>query len=234
MRGRRQPGRPRAERPGVAELRGSLVLYAAAAVLAFAPGLFTGRSLFEGDLINLNVPYWDFLRGCLSRGQWPLWCPFLFAGQPFLADPNTMMWYPPAYLFLLPSWVWGMGLFGAFHLFMVLVGAHLWLRSAGFSPFARRVGALTFGLSGFFWLEAVHPQVVAGYAWLPWWGLALDRLAQTGERRWAFAAGASFALMFLSGHFQVPLGAIYGGGAYFCFRSWAAARAGGGVPVDWK
>jgi hypothetical protein len=215
-------------------LEASLFFYLAVALMALAPGLFSNRAYFEGDLIAQNIPYWDFFKSCLSQGHWPLWCPYLFAGQPFAADSNCMVFYPPAYLYLLPSRALGTNLFYVFHLALALGGAHLWLRSAGFSQAACRIGAVLYGLSGFFWWEIIHPQVLAGYAWLPWWGLALERLSQTGARRWAFAAGLCFALLFLSGHFQIPLGAAYGGAVYFLFRALTSPKVRLQKKVSWK
>ncbi|HVM32062.1 MAG TPA: hypothetical protein VMU88_02945, partial [bacterium] len=181
--------------------------------------LLGGRVYFEGDLIAYVEPVFDFFGQSLARGHWPLWCPYLFGGQPFLADPNTMTLYPPAWLLLLPSKSLGMGLFYALHLFLAFFGLHRWLAKAGFSPAACRVGAVLYGLSGFFWWEIIHPQVEAGFAWLPWWGWALEGFALEGGRRWAFAAGLAFALLFLTGHFQIFLGAFYGGMIYFFYRA---------------
>jgi hypothetical protein len=196
----------------------SPTLYLAVVLAAFCPSLFFHQAYFEGDLIAQNIPYWDFFKNCLSHGHWPLWCPYLFAGQPYLADSNCMVFYPPAYFYLLDSRSLGTGLYYGFHLLAALVGMHLWLKAVGLSPGACRVGAVLYGLSGFFWWEIIHPQVLAGYAWLPWWGFTVEKFARSWEKRWAFAMGLFLALLFLCGHFQVLLGAFYGGLIYFFFR----------------
>jgi hypothetical protein len=196
----------------------SPALYLAVVLAAFYPSLFFHQAYFEGDLIAQNIPYWDFFKNCLSHGHWPLWCPYLFAGQPYLADSNCMVFYPPAYFYLLDSRALGTGLYYGFHLLAALVGMHLWLKAVGLSRGACRLGAILYGLSGFFWWEIIHPQVLAGYAWLPWLGFALEKFSQSHGKRWAFAIGLFLALLFLCGHFQVLLGAFYGGGVYFFFR----------------
>jgi hypothetical protein len=212
----------------------SPALYLAVVLAAFCPSLFFHQAYFEGDLIAQNVPYWDFFKNCLSHGHWPLWCPYLFAGQPYLADSNCMVFYPPAYFYLLDSRALGTGLYYGFHLSAALVGMHLWLKAVGLSPGACRVGAVLYGLSGFFWWEIIHPQVLAGYAWLPWWGFALEKFCQNWEKRWAFALGLFLALLFLCGHFQVLLGAFYGGVVYFFFRVFSSYRNYLQAKVGWK
>ncbi len=212
----------------------SLLFYSILVLGALGPGFFSGKAYFEGDLLGYFIPVWDFVRNSLASGHWPLWCPFFFGGQPFAADPNCMVFYPPTYLYLIPSRALGSGLFYGLHLFLAFLGAHLWLRTVGFSRNACRAGAVLYGLSGFFWWELIHPPVLAGYAWLPWWGFALEEVARTSKRRWAFTAGLFLALLFLSGHFQVLLGAVYGGAVYFLFRILSLFRNQLQTTVNWK
>jgi hypothetical protein len=212
----------------------SFIFYGMIVLVAFCPSLFGGKAYFEADLINFSIPAWDFIRSSLGNGHWPLWCPYILGGQPFTADPNCMVFYPLAYLYLLPSRAVGSGLFYGLHLFLALLGMHLWLKSLGFSRGACRLGAVIFGLSGFFWCEIIHPPVLTGYTWLPWWGFGLEGLLQTWKRRWAFVCGLFLALLFLSGHFQVLLGAIYGGAIYFFFRVFSLYRNQLQAKVSWK
>ena len=159
--------------------------------------------------------------------------PSLFGGQPFWADPNAMGLYPFYLLVLLLPMGWGMGIFYAFHLFAALVGAHLWVRSLGLSESSARIGALTFGLCGFFWWEIIHPPILAAFAWLPWWAFALENFSKSPRKGWAFICGLCFALIFLCGSFQMTLVELYMGVFYFLFRlaagPFARQRMGGGT-----
>ncbi len=213
--------------------RASLVFYGVLVVTAFYPGLFLRQAYFEGDLIAQYIPSWDFLKNCVFQGHWPLWCPMLFGGQPFAADPNCMVFYPPAYLYWIPPRALGAGLYDGMHLLLAFLGAHLWVQSAGYSNKACRLGAVLYGLAGFFWWEMIHPPILTEYAWLPWEGFCLDRFSRTWEKRWAFVAGFSLALLFLSGNFQIFLGAVYGGAVYFFFRVWEESR-GPQIEIGWK
>ena len=118
----------------------SFIFYGMIVLAAFGPSLFGGQAYFEADLINFSIPAWDFVGASLSHGHWPLWCPYVFGGQPFTADPNCMVFYPLAYLYLLPSRAIGTGLFYGLHLFLAFLGMHLWLKSLGFSRSACRLG----------------------------------------------------------------------------------------------
>ncbi len=212
--------------------KGSLFFYLAIVLGAFAPCLFRGEAYFGDDLLSTFGPLRAFFKNALEQGHWPLWSPTLFGGQPFWAHPDVMGLYPfSLFLLFLPAGL-GAGIFYALHLFAALTGMHLWIKSLGLSEKAGRVGALIFGLSGFFWWEIIHPPILAAFAWLPWWGWGLECLARTLKRRWAFTAGLFFCLIFISGSFQVTLGALYAGGFYFLIRFMKGPLAGG--RVDWK
>lgn len=186
--------------------------------MAFFPCLFLGQAYFDNDLLAQFGPWRAFLRDQLSRGRFPLWNPYLLGGQPFFADLQNMMLYPFNYLTLPFSVPYGLSVFFFIHMVWAALGMHLWLRSLGLTAAACRVGALLFAFSGFFWLELIHPPVLAAFAWLPWLFLFLEESSRNPRPRAALGAGLAFALLFLCGSLQVSIGAFYGGAAYFLFR----------------
>ena len=194
------------------------LFYGALAALAFSPCLFFGQAYFDNDLLAQFGPWRAFLKDQLAQGHFPLWNPYLLGGQPFLADLQNLMFYPPNYLTLPFSVPYGLSLFFFLHMAWAAWGMDLWLGSLGLSGTARRFGALLFAFSGFFWLEIIHPPVLAAFAWLPWLFYRLELLAADPKPRNAFWAGLCFALLFLAGSFQVTVGAFYAGLAYFLFR----------------
>jgi hypothetical protein len=201
--------------------------YAFLSFIAFFPCLVMGQAYFDNDLLAQFGPWRSFLRDQLAQGHFPLWNPYSLGGQPFFADLQNMMLYPVNYLTLPFSVPYGLSVFFFLHMFWAAVGMHLWLRSFRLSENACRVGALLFAFSGFFWLEIIHPPVLAAFAWLPWLFGRLDLLALNPKSRNAFFAGFCFAMLFLCGSFQVTVGAFYGGLAYFLFRLWP--RLSGGI-----
>src|SRR5581483_236567 len=179
------------------ELKHSVIFYGLLSLIAFFPCLFMGQAYFDNDLLAQFGPWRSFLRDQLSQGHFPLWNPYSLGGQPFFADLQNMMLYPFNYLTLPFSVAYGFGVFFFLHLFWAASGMHLWLRSLKLSENTCLVGALLFAFSGFFWLEIIHPPVLAAYAWLPWLFGRLESLALDPKPRNAFYAGLCFAMLFL-------------------------------------
>ncbi len=196
----------------------SYCLYALLAFLAFSPCLLGGQAYFDNDLLAQFGPWRAFLKDQLAQGHFPLWNPYSLGGQPFFADLQNMMLYPFNYLTLPFSLPMGLSIFFFIHMFWAALGMHLWLKTLGLSENSSRIGALLFSFSGFFWLELIHPPVLAAFAWLPWLFVRLELWAISPKPRNAFITGFCFAMLFLCGSFQVTVGAFYGGLAYFLFR----------------
>lgn len=199
--------------------------YLVLSIFAFYPCLFHGQAYFDNDLLAQFGPWRAFLKDQLASGHFPLWNPFNLGGQPFFADLQNMMLYPFNWLTLPFSVPLGLSLFFALHLFWAALGMDRWLGSLGLSGTARWVGALLFALSNFFWMEIIHPPVIAAFAWLPWFFYYLEGLARGPKPRSAFFAGLSFAMLFLCGSFQMTVGAFYGGLFYFLGRLFGNGRA---------
>ncbi len=201
------------------------LLFGAFSLLAFGRCVLGGLAYFDNDLLAQFGPWRAFLKDQLTQGHFPLWNPYLLGGQPFFADLQNMMLYPFNWLTLSFSIPYGLSMFFLIHMFWAALGMHLWLRLLGLSSPASRTGALLFSLSNFFWLELIHPPVIAAFAWLPWLFAGLENLSQSLRPRHAFYSGFAFAMLFLCGSIQVTIGAFYGALVYFIFRIWYFARS---------
>ena len=199
-------------------LRNSILLYLVVAFAAYFPCLILGEAYFANDLAYQFVPFREFLRDQLAHGHFPLWNPYLFGGQPFFANPNSMMCYPLTYLTLLFPVAYGVGVFLFLHMFLAASGMHFWLRSLKLSENACRMGSLVFALSGVVWWETIHLQILAAYALFPWLMGSLERWMKEWKAGWAFATGLSFALVFCCGGFQSTTCIFYTALCYFLFR----------------
>jgi hypothetical protein len=200
--------------------KADFALYLALALAAFGRCLFLGLAYFDNDLLAQFGPWRIFLRDQLAQGHFPLWNPYNLGGQPFFADLQNMMLYPFNWLTLVFPVAYGLGVFFFIHMFWAALGMHLWLRLLGLSEGSSRAGALLFALSNFYWLELIHPPVIAAFAWLPWLFAGLEALSRSPKPLPAFFSGLTFAMLFLCGSIQVSVGAFYGGLAYFLFRAW--------------
>ncbi len=237
---------------GAAEALGWLLLALALAggvLLVYAPLLLTNRVLATGDAFTYFTPYRDYANAALRAGRLPLWNPYLFLGVPFLANPQTAIFYPLHWPFVaLP----------AAQSLLASLALHLWLAGLGAAVYVRRVArlgwlaALTAGLiwslSGYLGARAGQINQVSVVAWLPWlltlleasvprWRLPSDGLPanQLAPRiRWlAFVAlTLVVALQLLAGHTQssfinltgLLLAALWPGVAALSAALWALLR----------
>jgi hypothetical protein len=176
-------------------------------VAAFNPGLvFFGWVLGGYDAFVYFYPLRSYVAEALGQGRLPLWNPYLFAGSPYLANPQTAIFYPGTWLF---------ALLDVPHAYAVNFLVHLWVAALGFYAFGRvslglgRVGSVlggaAFAFSGFMNGQAGHINQFSVAAWVPAVALALD-LAMRPRRNGPFwpAAGltAGLTLQILAGHPQ--------------------------------
>jgi Bacterial membrane protein YfhO len=69
----------------------------------FGDALFTDKTFFVRDVSFFHYPLKKLVTEAYARGEWPLWNPYIQLGQPLLANPNSMAFYPTQILFqLLP------------------------------------------------------------------------------------------------------------------------------------
>jgi hypothetical protein len=137
------------------------------AVLVLAPLTLLQELPNSYDTDAFYAPYAAFLHDRLSQGDLPLWNLFAFSGQPWAADPQSGVLYPPALI--------AYGLFAPATGMVVLVSFHYLLATLSSYSFARLLGAgrlgaiyagLAFGVSGYLLARAQALGLLTGAAWL--------------------------------------------------------------------
>gem|GEM_PF-499930 len=166
----------------------------------------TGREALDGhDLVDQQYPLLSFIFDSVRDGRGlPLWNPYQFAGQSTVGNPQSTLFYPPAWIALLALGVpRGVGW---------LATLHLWLGAWGMAQFARRIGASVGGalIGGIVYafsalmgahLGAGHLNYVLCAAWLPWIAAAyLWSVQHGGSVRSALPGAAALGLCILSGY----------------------------------
>src|SRR5688572_11960878 len=73
---------------------GAVVLLVAAGILFFSDPLFSSKNFYYRDILNFHYPLRRVLIDSYAHGEFPLWNPFIYLGQPMLANPNYMAFYP--------------------------------------------------------------------------------------------------------------------------------------------
>ena len=171
----------------------------AVAALAFARWQYT-LSVVPWDSKNHFYPMFRFLGDALRHGTVPLWNPYVFAGYPGVADPQSLIFTPSLALlaFLMPHA--SMPAFDAMimlHLVLGAVGVLGLCRRWGWHPAAALLAALVFMYGGSASSRLQHTGMIISYSFFPLalWSLhsALDRRSL----RVAVVAGFAAALMAL-------------------------------------
>ena len=168
-----------------------LALLALLAVTIFIAPLLSQQVFTLRDHLDYFQPLRHFTAQELRSGHLPLWNPYNASGEPWLANPQTCVFYPPAWIFLVLPFATAYMLFLLFHLVLLGWGAYLlFVRTA--SPGAAMVGAAALMFSGPVLSLLDINTILTALAWVP---LALWCAAERRPVRGAFA----LAFVFLAG-----------------------------------
>lgn len=170
----------------------------------YAPASCTGiANNLVSDLIYHTYPLRFHSREAMRQfGELPLWNPYIFAGQPFLANAQSGLFYPLNWLaHVVPLhrfFAWA----GALRLYLASLLTYLFLRSNGAGKPASLLAGLTYGFCGpmVVWLGSPLPDV---FLWLPGSLLAVHRaFASRRPVPWMTALALLLGVQGLAGHFQ--------------------------------
>ncbi len=211
-------------------LFGGKILSQADHLLSFAPwketaepGHRPANHLLEDQAI-LMIPWLEFAAERIRAGEFPLWNPYSYGGQPIhAANSGAFLWPGHLFYYLFPSF----GFYAWSALFRLLFAgffALLFLRRIGASRVAALCGGLSFALCGFLvaWLNHPHANVAILLPCLLW---LVERIAAKPSWRDAAFLALAISAQFLGGHSQTSLHMLLVFGAYCLFRT----RAG---PAD--
>jgi hypothetical protein len=169
------------------------------------PGILLGLQTFiYRDFGFYFMPIARYLRECFWHGQLPLWNPLNYCGEPFLAQWNTQVLYPPALFYLLLPLPWSLNVFCLLHLFLAGLGMFFLGRDWTRNDFAAALAGVVFAFSGLTMGSLLWPSIISGLAWMPW----VVRYAIRGWRdggRILVIAAVFGALQMLSGGVEVVL-----------------------------
>ncbi len=160
--------------------------------------LFTPAMFFYRDVFNYSYPHARFIQEMCRLGQLPLWNPYLNFGEPVLANPNFLFFYPTTLLLIaLPVNV-AYTLHFVLHFAFGAAGTYLLARRWKQSRTAAFLAALVFAFSGpVLSLGSLYNHAAAA-AWIPWILLLSDRVCESHQRSDWIALSFAFALQFLA------------------------------------
>jgi len=181
--------------------------FAAALLVALALAL-VARPLLQREVFTFrdHTDYFQPLRWftatSLKAGHLPLWNPYSASGEPWLANPQTAVFYPPAWLFLVLPFEAAYMLYLALHLALLGCGALL-LFARRASLGAALIGAVALTFCGPVLSLLDVQNNLTTFAWLP---LVIWCAASRAPATWSAAA---IAMSFLAGEpFFAAVGAL--------------------------
>jgi hypothetical protein len=162
----------------------------------------------------------------MAQGRLPLWSAHSYGGVPFVADPQTAVFYLPRWLTIFLSLPWGF----PFYALELEVLLHVWLAGV-FTYFlaydltrnraASLLGAVVFALGGYLVsYPLLQLAILETMTWLPLVLLLLRKGVQSANGRslrWFILAGLVLALSTTAGHPQTFLHVAYTAAAYYFF-----------------
>ncbi len=155
------------------------------ALLWLRPALAGGQVPTLRDQGDFFYPLKLYTADRLRAGEIPLWNPLSGTGEPWLANGQSGVFYPPTLLFLLPSPGLAGGLFLLLHFAVAAWGARRFLKEENVSVAGALLGAAAFAASGFAASFSVFWNHFGAFAYMP--GIAA--LARSGLRTRASVLG---------------------------------------------
>lgn len=146
---------------------------------------------------------WKYLSiDIFKSGQWPLWNPYSFTGNPLLATYQSAVLYPLNILLLLPKY-FGWGIFIFSQTLIAAMNMYLFLGLHVKSRLARLTGAIIFAFGGLMttWIEQGIP--VHGIIWLPLSLYLVEKFLLHFKFRYLLFLIGTLSLSVLAGHFQM-------------------------------
>ena len=189
------------------------------AVLYYYP-LFSGNAFLWEDFLYSSYPVRVFAATSMALGEIPLWNPYTFGGMPFMADVINSVFYLPC-VALVVFVKHGMLSYYPLQLMVLLhfplAGISMFFLARSFS--LRTLPSLFAGVSymvtGFMVLHAIHQPVVTLAAWIPLILFSFRRAMGDGGWTWVFIAALVLGHSTFCGFPQLSL-YIY----FFIFAYW--------------
>ena len=169
-------------------LPGACAALAALLFVVYGDVLFaSGEVVLSGKNADLAVGIYGlkFIFGELRNGNFPLWNPHILSGYPLFASFQTMLLYPPAWIWALLPLVKATNIFIVFHLWLLGAGMIWWMLRRGLHPLAAFVAGalLCFGSAGTMRVFPGHITPLAVIAWMPILLGIFDGVLESSSRR---------------------------------------------------
>lgn len=193
-----------------------MALLVGSLVAMFWKVIFTPAMFFYRDVFNYSYPHAHFIHEACRQGFLPYWNPYLNYGEPVMANPNFLFFYPTTLLIILLPVDFAYTLHYIIHFSLGAVGVYWLARAWGQSRGAALFAAFVFAFSGPVLSLGNFYNHVAAAAWIPWALLLTGRAVESRSRRPWILLVVVFALQFLAAE-PFTLLATFGLSAAYAF-----------------
>ncbi len=179
-------------------------------VLLFWPVFFEGEFVPRGggDLVSFLYPRYAFVAQSLHHGTLPLWDPYLYGGQPYLADVQSGLLYPInlfAFVAFRTFDYHKLELMAIAHYALAGIFAYVLGRQLRLGRFGALTASLTWEASGFLIAHLGHYNLIAVVVWIPLVLALLQPALEGGSLGWVAASAMALAVSTFAGHTQMSL-----------------------------
>src|SRR5213593_2805813 len=148
------------------------VLLVLAGVAFFSDPLFSSKNFYFGDILNFHYPLHKVMIDSYARGEFPLWNPYVYLGQPMLANPNYMAFYPTNLFHLILPFNYAFKLHFIVHPILGGLGLYFLQRRLGIDALPSLGGSLVYQFSGTVLSFLNLYNIVPAVGLIPWLGWA--------------------------------------------------------------
>src|SRR5258706_3202408 len=180
------------------------ILLALLVMAAFPDVILGAKTFFFRDYSLFGYPLAHYHREAFWRGEIPLWNPLSNCGIPYVAQWNTMVFYPPSLIYILLPMPWSLGWFCLLHLFLAGLRMHCLAYRWTNNRLAVSLAGIAFAFNGLTLSCLIWPNNIAALGWMPWVWLLVERSWTKGGVD-LLKAGLVGAIQMLSGAPEVIL-----------------------------
>ena len=195
--------------PRTSDLRFDIVavaLLVASLLGMFWKVIFTPAMFFYRDIYNYTFPSAHLIHDLCRQGYLPYWNPYLNYGQPMLANPNLLFFYPCTFLIILLPINIAFKMHFLVHFAWTGIGVYVLARSWGQTYLGALFAAIVFMLSGPVLSLGNIYNLSACAAWIPWALLVTGRALESTRRRPWILLSVIFSFQWLAGEPLTMLG----------------------------
>jgi len=172
---------------------------------------------FLQDQSTEFLPFFMEAKRQFSDGLFPLWNPYIFAGNPLWANTQSALMFPlNLFHYILPAAI-GFTVSSLLKLFFGCLLTHIYVRKLGIDHGPALLAGVAFGFCSFtvFWLNHPHTNVIL---LIPLCFYMVERLLDKADIRNILLFALVVALTLIAGHVEIAFLTAVGCGLYYLLR----------------